>query len=236
MTCQETSTGSQHDLAGMVYDSKSDWAPAFASGITQFRGPPSFQQYLQVLALCNSVKHPTAPRLVTDPSKTAKQEGRKYCDWDGQAAWLSYTLLPMLNELGLHFKRRSDLKASCDDRLVDHGLLLDKNGQLNVHGKHLDNTVTRKIKVDLQNGRETCCTICRRGFTFLAEEAFRKKRCLKTWASLYSDFMMLDHRRGRPSDYRSQGLDNVCIPCHYLKSKNLPPFHLCYGYEVFFQG
>jgi hypothetical protein len=136
----------------------------------------------------------------------------------------------MLEELGLHIKGytgHNPLKVmDLDDLLVDHGLLLLKNSEPQLHGHCLSNDWTRKIKVKIQGGREDCCAICKRSFTFLAEEAsegaFRKKKCLIPCAQLYVDFMELEHRKGRPSDYSCEGLDNVCLPCHYLKTWYLP--------------
>jgi hypothetical protein len=177
-------------------------------------------------------------RVCHDPSVTYKQKNKADKPFLHSVERLKVTLLPMLLEAGLRFKETTGHgrpPMDLDDLLVDHGLLLDKNGEMYLHGMRIDPALVCKIKVKIQTDREDCCVICKRRFTFLVEEAFRKKRVLMTWAQLYIDFTEMDHRRGRPSDCQREGLDIVCVPYHYLKTHNHPSFNLCYGYEAFFQ-
>lgn len=110
--------------------------------------PPTFMEFAEVLVDRNSKDHPTASRL---PRTGKSSENIKVTTSD-------------------HTNVAADL-------LVDYGLRLDKNGQLHPHGWRINcGLTTKKIKVEIQTGREKCCAISRRSFTVLAEETYRKNR------------------------------------------------------------
>ena len=138
----------------MTYDCRSDWRAVHAS----FGGrTPTFNAVVEALAKRNKGSRKRSLLCILR---------------------LKATLLPMLQEEGLHIQERHAAGShtkELDSVLVDYGVLL-LNGKPHPHGYRLDYDMNPRIKVDLQDCKEACREICRRSFTFLARESFRKKR------------------------------------------------------------
>ena len=112
-------------------------------------------------------------RVCHDPLLTTTQQLKIDKLFYNVVSKLKVTLIPILLDVGMRWKDMGVGDATClDNLLVDHDLLLGKNGELYEYGMCLSGDDVCNIKVKIQTDREDYCDICKRSFTFLTEEGF----------------------------------------------------------------